>query len=148
MVECARNMIKGKNISNGFWAEEISIAVYLKNISPNKCLDIKTPFEALYGFKLAVHHLRVFGSKYFGQIPKEDRNKFNAKAIKCIFVGYRYDFKAYKMFNPSTHKVFVGKDDIFHEHVDEGNTNKSYEEWHIPLLIDENNDEAKDNNLQ
>jgi hypothetical protein len=36
LVECACSMIKGKNISNGFWAEAISTAAYLKNRSPTK----------------------------------------------------------------------------------------------------------------
>ena len=103
-MERARDMIKGKNLSNGFWEEESSTIAYLKNKSPTRCLDLKNPFETLYGFKPAVHHLRVFGSKYFPHISKEDRKKLDAKAIKCIFVGYCYDFKAYKMFNPSTHK--------------------------------------------
>jgi transposase InsO family protein len=34
LVECARSMLKGKNLSNGFWAEAINTAVYLKNRSP------------------------------------------------------------------------------------------------------------------
>lgn len=127
-MECGRSTIKGKNLSNGFWAEVVSTAVYLKNISPNRCLDLKTPFEALYGFKPAVHHLRIFGSRAFAHIPKENRKKLDAKAIKCIFVGYCYDFKAYKTFNPSIHKVFTSIDVIFYEQVDEGNKEISYEE--------------------
>ena len=30
LVECARTMLKGKNMSNGFWVEEINTIVYLK----------------------------------------------------------------------------------------------------------------------
>ena len=52
------------------------------------------------------------------------------------------------MFNPSTHKVFASRDVIFHEQVDEGNKDRSYEEWNMPSLIDENNDEAKYSHLQ
>ena len=88
LVECARSMIKGKNLSNGFWDEAISIVVYLKNRSPTKILDHKTPFESFYGYKLEVSHLRIFESKAFAHIPKEDRRKLDAKAIKCIFIGY------------------------------------------------------------
>ena len=51
LVECARNMMKGKNISNGFWVEAINTTVYLKNRSPTKILDLKTPFEVFYGYK-------------------------------------------------------------------------------------------------
>ena len=32
-VECARSMLKGKNISNGFWVEVINTTIYLKNRS-------------------------------------------------------------------------------------------------------------------
>ena len=63
LVECARIMLKGKKLSNGFWVEAINIAVYLKNRSPIVCFDHKTPFEALYGFKPTVSHLRVFVRK-------------------------------------------------------------------------------------
>jgi len=88
LVECARSMIKGKNLSNSFWAKAISTVVYLNNRIPTRYLDFKTPFEALYGFKLAVHHLRIFGCKAFAHILKENRKKLDAKSIKCIFVGY------------------------------------------------------------
>ena len=47
MVECARSMMKGKNLSNVFWDEAISTIVYLKNRSPTMCSDHKTPFESL-----------------------------------------------------------------------------------------------------
>ena len=112
--------MKGKHITNGFWSEAISTTVYLKNRSPTKSLSHKTPFEALYSYNLEVGHLRVFGSKVFGHIPKDDRRKLDAKSIKCIFIDYYDDHKAYKMFDPSAHKVFRSRDVIFHEDANEG----------------------------
>lgn len=108
-------MPKGKNLSNGFCAEGINIAVCLRSMSPKTIVDFKTPFEALLGFKPAVSHLRFFGSKYFSHVQKEDRKKLDSKTIKCIFVGYCTQFKDYKLFNPSTHKVFASRDVVFHE---------------------------------
>jgi hypothetical protein len=70
LVECARSMLKGKNLSNSFWAEVINTAVYLKNRSPTRSLDFKTPFESLFGYTPTVKHLRVFGSKSFAHVPK------------------------------------------------------------------------------
>lgn len=87
-MQRARNMLKGKNLSNGFWVEAINIVVYLKNTIKKKSLYFKNPFEALLCFKHAVNHLRVFASKDFSHVPKEDRKKLDSKAIKCIFVGY------------------------------------------------------------
>lgn len=42
----------------------------------------------------------------------------------------------------------MSRDVIFHEQVDEGNRDKSYEEWQMLLLIDDINDEAKNNHVQ
>jgi hypothetical protein len=135
LVECARSMLKGKNLTNTFWAISINTAVYLKNISPTRCLDNIKPFEALYGSKPPVHNLKVFGCKDFAHIPNENRKKLDAKSIKCIFIGYCSEFKAYKLFDPSTHKVFASRDVLFHEKEAGNHDDNNHEEWHI--LLDE-----------
>jgi hypothetical protein len=142
LVECARSMMKGKNLSNDFWDEAISTVVYLENRSPTRCLDHKTPFEALYDSKPAVNNLRIFGCKDFAHIPKENRKKLDAKDIKCIFIGYCSEFKAYKLFDPSTHKVFASRDVIFHEQIEGKNEDNNHGGWHV-LLEDEEVKEEK-----
>jgi hypothetical protein len=129
LVEHARSTMKGKNISNAFWVEAINTVVYLKNRSPTRCLDNVTPFEALNGSKPTVHNLKVFGCKAFAHIPKENRRKLDAKAIKCIFIGYCYEFKAYKLFDPATHKVFASRDVLFHEQEAGNHNDNNHEEW-------------------
>lgn len=130
LVECARSMLQGKNISNGFWAEAINTVVYLKNRSPTKSLELRTPFEAFYGYKPKVSHLKVFGCKEFAHIPKDERRQLDAKPIKCIFIGYCDDQKAYKLFDPSTHKLLEGRDVVFHENANEGDTINNTSVWH------------------
>ena len=112
LVECARNMLKGKNISNGFWAEAINTDVYLKNRSPTKILDSKTPFEVLYGYKPEVGHLKIFGSNAFAHIPKDERRKLDAKSVKCTFLGYYDDHKAYKLLDINSHKLIASRCDF------------------------------------
>ena len=138
-------MLKGKNLSNGFWVEVVNTAIYLKNRSPTKSLESKTPFEALYGYKLAVKHLRIFGYKSFSHIPKEYRRKLDSKAIRCTFIGYFLPYKAYILFKPSTHKIFVSRDAIFHEK-DHEESDKWNEEQDIPFLVEEGSDESGDEN--
>jgi hypothetical protein len=142
LVKCAQSMMKGNNISNDFWVEAISTVVFLKNRSPTRCLDHKNPFETLYDSKPVVNHLRIFGCKDFTHIPKENRKNLDAKAIKCIFIGYCSEFKAYKLFNPSTHKMFASRDVIFHEKEKGNNEDKNHEIWHV-LLEDEEVKEEK-----
>eukprot|EP00253_Pinus_taeda_P032251 PITA_32251 len=143
LVECARSMLQGKGMSNSFWAEAINTAVYLKNRSPTRYLGFKTPFEDLYGFKPVVNHLRVFGSKAFAHIPKADRKKLDPKEIRCIFVGYGTEFKAYKLFNPESRKTFASRDVVFHEQVQEGKDGIG-DDWHIPLLLDESSEDERE----
>ena len=89
--------------------------MYLKNRSPTKKLELQTPFEVFYGYKPEISHLRIFGSRDFAHIPKDDRRKLDAKSIECIFVGYCDDQKAYKLFRPSSHKLIASRDVVFHE---------------------------------
>eukprot|EP00253_Pinus_taeda_P024437 PITA_24437 len=120
LVECARSMLQGKSLSNGLWAEAINTAVYLKYKSPTRCLGFKTPFEALLGLKPTANNFRIFGSKSYAHIPKEDRKKLDPKALKCIFFGYGTEFK-----------VEERKED-------------SNSDCHIPLLIEENSEEDEE----
>jgi hypothetical protein len=71
----------------------------------------------------------VFGCKDFAHIPKENRKKLDFKSIKCIFIGYCYEFNAYKLFDPSTHKVFVSRDVLFHEQETKNHDNNNHKEW-------------------
>jgi hypothetical protein len=91
----------------------------------------------LYYYKQVDNNLRIFGCKYFSHIPKENMRKLDAKEIKCIFIGYCSEFKAYKLFDPSTHKVFVSRDVIFHEQTEGNNEDNSHEGWNV-LIEDEN----------
>jgi hypothetical protein len=129
LVECARSMMKGKNLSNAFLAKDINTTAYLKNRSPTRSLYNVTPFKAFYG------------SKAFAHISKENRNNLDTKSIKRIFIGFCSEFKAYKLFDPSTHKVVVGRNVLFHEHEARNHNNNIHEEWH--RLIDEGVKEEK-----
>jgi hypothetical protein len=138
-VERAPSMMKGKNLSNDFWVETISTIFYLNNRSPTTFLDHKTHFEALYDSKSkpTVNNLRIFGCKVFAHIQKEKRKKLDAKAIKCIFIEYCSKFKAYNVFDPSTHKVFGSRDVIFHEQAEGNNEYNNHEGWHVLIEYEE-----------
>lgn len=101
----------------------------MKNRSRTRQLDFKTPFEILHGYKPDVIHLRVFGCTAFAHIPKANRRKLDANSIKCVFIGYCTDQKAYKLFDPNSHKLFASRDVVFHEHDDKSDTKN--DAWHI-----------------
>ena len=74
-----------------------------------------TPHEKLYGKKLDISHVRIFGSIAFIHIPDDKRQKLDPKSEKCILVGYSLEQKGYKCFDPSTRKVQVSRDVVFDE---------------------------------
>ncbi|KAF0684301.1 Aste57867_23698 [Aphanomyces stellatus] len=62
-------------MDNQYWGEALNYVVYTENRSPSKALDGKTPFEALYGRKPNIDHLRPLGCSAFAFIDKAKRAK-------------------------------------------------------------------------
>ena len=59
--------------------------------------------------------MRVFGSITYVHVPKEKRKKLDAKAEKCILVGYSDEQKGYKCYIPRTKQVRMRRDVVFDE---------------------------------
>ena len=97
LVETVWSILADSRLPHKFWAEALSTAAYLINRSPTKTLDGKTPFQAWYGKKPNVSHLRVFGCSAYIHIPKDERKKLDPKAKKCIFLGYGTSRKGYQL---------------------------------------------------
>ena len=61
LVEAVRSMLSNANLPKKFGAEALSTAVYLRNRSPTKAFQGKTPYEAWMKEKTDVGHLKAFG---------------------------------------------------------------------------------------
>ena len=75
LVESVRSMLIDAHLPHKFWAEALSTAVYLRNRSPTKAVEDKTPYEAWSGDRPNVKHLRVFGCIAYAHVPKDERKK-------------------------------------------------------------------------
>ena len=87
-MKMVRSMLADSEMPKSFWAEALATAVNLRNRSPTKSVEGKTPYEAIYGEKPKVGHLRVFGCTAYSHIHKDERQKLDAKACMCILLGY------------------------------------------------------------
>ena len=108
-------MLADSELPKSFWAEVLATAVYLQNRSPTKSVEGKTPYEALYGEKPKVGHLRVFGCTAYAHILKDERRKLDAKAHKCIFLGYSSNRKGYRLYDQNIRRVIHSRDVRFNE---------------------------------
>lgn len=62
-------------------------------------------------------HLRVFGCLCYVTNNTPQKGKFDPRADPCVFIGYPFSQKGYKVFNLKTHSAQVSRDVIFHEDI-------------------------------
>ena len=56
--------------------------------------------ELWTGKKLSLENLIVVGWDAYVHVPKENRSKLDNKVEECVFVGYKYVMKGYKIWSP------------------------------------------------
>lgn len=115
IVERVKSIIADGRLPKELWMEIASTVVYLKNRSPTVALST-TPYEAWYGKKPNLSHLRIIGSTVFVHVPKEKRIKLDSNSNKCTLVGYG-GTNQYRVWDPSRKDVIVSRDVVFDEEV-------------------------------
>ncbi|KAF0688140.1 Aste57867_20220 [Aphanomyces stellatus] len=81
-----RCMLQACGMDNRYWGEALSYVVYTENRSPTKALGGKTPFEALFGRKPNIDHLRPFGCTAFAFIDRQgEANKVGPPSDQVCF---------------------------------------------------------------
>ncbi|XP_010473967.1 PREDICTED: uncharacterized protein LOC104753406 [Camelina sativa] len=115
LMEVARSMMFHTNVPKRYWGDAVMTTCYLINQISTKVLGDVSPFEVLNTVKPPIDHLKVFGCVCFVFIPRELRNKLDAKSTKCMFLGYSTTQKGYKCFDPANNRIFVSRDVKFLE---------------------------------
>ena len=82
-------MLESSGLPHKYWNLAYDTAVYLRNRSPTSSLpNVSTPYEAWFGSKPNVAHLRVFGEAACALVPSQLRKKLEPKSELRYFVGY------------------------------------------------------------
>ena len=108
-------MMKEKELPTEYWGETIATIVYLINRFPTKSICDKIALEAWSRNKWTVEHLRVFECVAYVHVPKKQRQKLNDKGVKCIFIDYNSESKAYRLYDPIDKKIVISRDVEFLE---------------------------------
>lgn len=130
--ECARTMLRAKNLPKNLWAEAVNTAVYILNRTTHSSQKgIKTPYEIWSSRKPNLQHIRIFGSTAYKHVPKQFRKKLDDKCEKMILVGYQGESANYRLYDPKKKQVSISKDVIFNEEVNP--SNGTSDEWMITI---------------
>ena len=87
-----------EKLDKRLWAEACHTAMYIKNRLPHSTLSGMTPFEAMFGRKPQLVHMRPFGATCYIHISEEKRpagSKLDPRAERAMFLGYTDTHKIY-----------------------------------------------------
>ncbi|KAK2414224.1 cysteine-rich RECEPTOR kinase [Trifolium repens] len=114
LLERVRCMLLGAGLPKSFWGEAVNTAAYLINRCPSTGIDLKTPMEVWSGRPCDYSNLKIFGCLAFAHIKQD---KLDARAVKCVFIGYPDGVKGYKlwMMGPGRSKFIISRDVTFDE---------------------------------
>jgi hypothetical protein len=108
-------MMESKGLPGKFWGEAVNTTVYLLNRTPTRSMVGGTPYEAWYGRKPSVDHLRTFGCVAHVKTVSSHKRNLADRSTPMIMTGYEEGSRAYHLCNPSTNKVIVTCDVVFEE---------------------------------
>lgn len=137
IIEKAKCLLFDAGLPKSYWAEAVSMAVYLINRTYTSTHG-KTPHEKFTGEKVDISDLKLFGCPVMVHVPKANRKKLDEKAVKMIFVGYDSETKGYRCINTSNRKLTISRDVKFLDH-----SMKPAQNYMDSYTIDESEDENK-----
>lgn len=117
ILEVARALKFQSNAPIHLWGDCVLTAVYIINRLPTSLLDNKTPYEVFYKELPDYESMRVFGCLAVATNPVVTHDKFAARGVTCVFVGYPPMKKGFRLINLETMKEFNSRDVKFHEDI-------------------------------
>ena len=103
-----RKMLADPQLPAKYWDYALAAAVWIKNRTATRSLQNGiTPFEVFWKKKPDLSYLRVFGSPCYVHVDASLRQKLDSRVIKCLFIGYSDNHKAWKCLDLKTGRELI-----------------------------------------
>jgi len=109
ILNISRALMFQSKLPKKFWSYAVLHVVFLLNRIPTKILQNRSSHEVLYGQVPDLSQLKVFGCLSYASTLPINKHKFDPRAKKCAFLGYKSDMKGYILVDVHTSKVFVSR---------------------------------------
>lgn len=134
ILNVARSLLFQANLPVRFWGESVLAAAHLINRTPTKVLGGKTPYEVLYKKVPSYDDIKTFGCLCFVHHARRDKDKFGVRSKRCVFVGYPFGKKGWKLYDMETEEFLVSRDVVFDESIFPYEEKKAVESRALPQL--------------
>jgi hypothetical protein len=105
----SRALLYQSKLPKKFWSYAVLHAVYLINRIPTKILNNKSSYEVLYNEVPDLSSLKVFGCLSYASTLPVNRHKFDSRAKKCAFLGYKTGIKGFVLTDIHTSEILISR---------------------------------------
>lgn len=115
ILNLSRALLFQSSLPITFWGEAALTAAYLINRTPSSINKGRSPYEILHGCKPDYTQLRVFGSACYTHCQSRTKDKFGERSRLCVFVGYPFGKKGYRVFDKEREEFLISRVVVFRE---------------------------------
>ena len=109
ILNVSRALMFQSKLPKKYWSYAVLHAVYLINKIPTKILNNKSSYEVLYGEVPDLSNFKVFGCLSYASTLPVNRHKFDSRAKKCAFLGYKSGIKGFVLVDVHTYEIVVSR---------------------------------------
>lgn len=117
ILNVARALRFHASLPVSFWGECVLAATYIINRTPTMANNGVTPYELLFGKPPSYNQMKIVGCLSYVRNSSKQKDKIDARAERCMFVGYPQGQKGWRVYNMKTREFLVSRDVIFYENV-------------------------------
>lgn len=82
---------------------------------PCRILDMKSPYQVLFGQNPKIYNLKIFGTAVYTLLKPFNANKLQPRAIQCVFMGFALGFNGVIYYDIKSRKFIVSRHVVHNE---------------------------------